>query len=181
VCSSDLMDGETPWAFGKTIDYWSCQRGFPIKHLYLTVTVQSHWLKNVASIPGLATARRMLTTHAIPVRADVWKASWVERNSWSYELKVMSGYIMRINGRYYHGETEAGALNMRQQELEYFVDQVDKGMPVEEGSFTWFPELVDIANQQRTRFSLERRLQAGDIVEPCELMDFPDLLVNYGI
>lgn len=74
----------------------------------LEITVQPAWRKYIGSLPGLAWAGGMLTTHAAAISNDCWQASWVVQKR-GFNLGVKSGFIVKVGENFFHGKTEAAA------------------------------------------------------------------------
>jgi hypothetical protein len=95
-----------PFASGKSIEvHYGRYSG---RNAHLEINVQPAWRKYIGSVPELATAGGMLTTHAVQVKPDCWQASWVCQGR-GFKLYVQSGYIVQIGNQFFHGKTEATA------------------------------------------------------------------------
>lgn len=94
----------TPKAYGISRRAWSDNGKWTGTNLELAINVQPGWLTRILPVPGLAEAGKMLTTHAEQVEPGLWKASWV-RQGRGYDLNHESGYILQIEGEWFHGAT----------------------------------------------------------------------------
>jgi hypothetical protein len=97
-----------PFAWGENRRVWSSNGKWSGTNTEFTINVQPAWQKYIGSVPGLDWAGGMLTTHADRVSEDCWSASWVVQSR-GFNLKIDSGYIVKVGDSFYHGKTELAA------------------------------------------------------------------------
>lgn len=98
-----------PFARGTSVKRWSSNGKWGGNDATLEVHFMPSWRRYVGSIPGLATAGGMLTTHVERVTDNCWRASWV-RQGRGFDLVVEHGYIAEWDGDFYHGKSEKLAI-----------------------------------------------------------------------
>ena len=104
-----ISRSHAPSAAGEARKCWSKNGKWSGSDAFLRVSISPSWRWSVASIPGLADAGGMLTTHARECSPGVWRASWV-RQSRGFDLRSESGYIVRCpDGTFAHARTEKAA------------------------------------------------------------------------
>lgn len=102
----DVAIGMTPAASGHSTWEWSDNGKWRGTNAHLFVTVMPAWKKYVQA-EGLAEAGGMLTTHAKRIKDGLWEASWVTQGR-GFALKTETGFILAVDGVFFHGKSEAG-------------------------------------------------------------------------
>jgi hypothetical protein len=188
-----VLVGETPAARGYSTKAWSANEKWSGTNGHLSVTIQVTWLTEIASVPGLADAEGLLTTHAHQVAPDLWQAHWINQGR-GFELKVASGYILLVDGIYYHGVSEAQVRRKHEHALAILRENeirdcrdimnicVQDGKPVPLEIFSKFPELSqEMAEMIRNKRhqDLEAAVAVNNPIDLNSLSEFPDLLERY--
>lgn len=96
----------SPHAEGKSERVWVGK--WSGNNTIMNIHVSPAWARNVASVPGLANASGMLTTHAHQIAPDLWEASWV-RQGRGFALRTETGVILRAENGWVHAKNEREA------------------------------------------------------------------------
>jgi hypothetical protein len=99
---------QLPFAWGEGRRVWSRNGKWSGTNTEFTINFQPAWQKYIGSVSGLDWAGGMLTTHAERVSEDCWSASWVVQSR-GFNLKIDSGFIVKVGDNFYHGKTELAA------------------------------------------------------------------------
>ncbi len=90
-----------PAAGGDSTRAWSNNGKWRGLDAHLSVAVMPAWRMYVRDA-GLATVGGLLTTHAKPLAADTWAATWIEQNR-GFDIKAVTGVIYRTpDGDFIH-------------------------------------------------------------------------------
>lgn len=113
--SVTIKFGSEPSACGASVRRWSDNGKWSGNDAELEITLDYCWRQRVQA-EGLAVAGGMLTTHAVKIAEDCWRASWVEQGR-GFDLKEVSGIIVRVGGEFVHGRSELSARKLAARRL----------------------------------------------------------------
>lgn len=105
-----------PFASGESSKGYSRNEKWSGTNAYFCINIQKGWRKEINSVPGLAFAGGMLTTHAQKVNDNCWRASWVVQKR-GFALGVESGYIVRRENKFFHAKTASSALSLAKRSI----------------------------------------------------------------
>ena len=111
---------QSSWAGGKTtVDFvlskepdqsvgsykvWSDNGKWSGSNLGGQIALAPDWWEEVYEA-GIANCEGLLTTHATKIKRCLWSATWLEQSR-GMNVKLVSGFIYKSKGFYFHGESE---------------------------------------------------------------------------
>lgn len=142
-----------PIARGESYLAYSRNGKWSGKNAQLHISIMPSWRKYIGSIPGLAIAGGMLTTHAKLTEGEdrCWEANWICQGQ-GFNLKSRHGYIYQSENGFFHGRSIRGA----------------KGAARRYREKQWLHSSVEVQRfllDQKTQESLPENFKLADIGE----------------